>query len=436
MAVKILSVERRSPAQRAHILAGETLCSINGSTITDVLDYRFYMVDERLLLELLDKNGVRREVLVQKGEYDELGLEFETYLMDKQHTCKNKCIFCFIDQMPPNMRESLYIKDDDARMSFLFGNYITLTNLCDDDIERIIKMHISPVNISVHTTNPALRVQMMKNPTAGEALRYLKRLAECDIKINTQLVLCPGINDGSELRRTITDLADLYPAVQSIACVPVGLTRFRDGLTALRTYSRDEASQVLLEINRLGDALLKRHGDRLVYPADEFFLLAQQEVPNADYYGEFNQLENGVGLLALLGQEFDEALEEETQRYVGRRVSIATGVAAGEFIKGLVKKAQLQCEGLNCSIEVIQNVYFGSNITVAGLITATDLIAQLKGKDLGDELLISSAMLRHEQDKFLDDYTVRQLQAELGVKVTVVDNDGRELLYAVLGVEQ
>ncbi|WP_312641611.1 DUF512 domain-containing protein [Hydrogenoanaerobacterium sp.] len=432
MSVKIKSVEHRSPAQKAGIAAGETLHTINGNPIVDVLDYRFYMTDEKLDVEVEDIGGKRRHIAIAKQEYDDLGLDFETYLMDRQHTCKNKCVFCFVDQMPPNMRDTLYVKDDDSRMSFLFGNYITLTNLTGEDIDRIIKMRISPINVSVHSTNPELRITLMKNPAAATSLRYLKRLAEHDIKINTQLVLCPGVNDGKELERSITDLAQLFPAVESIACVPVGTTKFRDGLYPLRPYTKDEAGQVIDTIHRYSDGFLKEHGERIVYPADEFFLLAERPIPDEEYYGGFDQLENGVGLLAMLKQEFAEALADARESNKKRSVTIATGVAAGEFMKTLATQAQNKYNQLRCRVEIIRNVYFGENITVAGLITGTDLIAQLKGKDLGEEVLISSAMLRHEQDRFLDDLTIEQVEDALGVKLSVVDNDGYELLGSML----
>lgn len=431
--VKIKQVQRRSPAQKAGIAAGETLCAINGNCIVDVLDYRFYMTEERLDVEVEDIAGKRRHVAVRKGEYDDLGLEFDTYLMDRQHTCKNKCVFCFVDQMPPNMRDTLYVKDDDSRMSFLFGNYITLTNLTDEDIDRIIKMHISPINVSVHTTNPALRVQLMKNPAAASSLRYLKRLAEHAIKINTQLVLCPGLNDGPELERSIRDLAALYPALESIACVPVGVTKFRDGLYPLRPYTPEEANAVIDTIHRYSDRYLEQHGDRIAYPSDEFFLLAGCPIPQEAYYGGFDQLENGVGLLALLRQEFADALEEARPSDKARRVTVATGAAVGPFLQGIIDTARPRYPNLDCRVQVIRNEYFGETITVAGLITATDLIAQLRGRDLGEEVLITSAMLRHEQDRFLDDYTVEQVEQALGVRVTVVDNDGWELLGSLLG---
>lgn len=302
MAVQIMAVVSGSPADKAGIRPGEKLTAINQNQIEDILDYQFYMTDKKLKIDLLDVNGAARRVTVRKGEYEELGLEFDSYLMDKQHHCKNKCIFCFVDQMPPGMRETLYFKDDDARLSFLFGNYITLTNMEQKDIDRIIKMHISPVNVSVHTMNPDLRQKMMLNPKAASSLDYLRQLAAAGIKINTQLVLCPGINDGAELVYSLKELGKLYPSVESIAAVPVGLTKYREGLFPLRPYTKEEAQEVIKTIHAFSDDFLQRKGVRMAYPADEFFLKAEMPIPDDAYYGEYNQLENGVGLLSLLRQ--------------------------------------------------------------------------------------------------------------------------------------
>lgn len=287
MAVRITSVEPGSPARRARIHKGDTLISINGNAITDVLDYRFYMTDEHLEILLCDEERKVRTVVVDKDEYDDLGLEFETYLMDRQMGCKNKCIFCFVDQTPPGMRKSLYFKDDDTRMSFLFGNYTTLTNLKEDDIRRIIKMHVSPINISVHTMNPQLRVEMMKNPFAGEALKFVKMLTEGGIKVNTQIVLCPGYNDGQELEYSVSELAKLGPNVQSIAVVPVGLTKHREGLAPIRTVSPKEAEQVIETLEKWGDYFVKEYGARTVYASDEFYILAGKPFPEYDFYEDF-----------------------------------------------------------------------------------------------------------------------------------------------------
>lgn len=436
MSVQIIAVSPGSPADRAGIQPGELLVALNRHPIEDILDYQFYMTEQKLRIDLQDADGGCRHVTVRKDEYEELGLEFSSYLMDQQHHCKNKCIFCFVDQMPPGMRDTLYFKDDDARLSFLFGNYITLTNMEQKDIDRIIQMHISPVNVSVHTMDPALRQQMMQNPKAASSLDYLRQLAAAGIKINTQLVLCPGINDGPHLDESLRQLGELYPSVESIAAVPVGLTKFRDGLYPLRPYSKEEAQQVIRQIHAFSEAFLQREGVRLAYPADEFFLKAGIPIPDGEYYGEYNQLENGVGLLSLLREELAEALEDWEDDGLSRRISLATGEAPAAFLQAEIAKVTQRFPGLDCTVYPIHNDYFGDEITVAGLVTATDLIGQLRGKDLGEELLIPGVMLRHEQDKFLDDKTVEDVQQALGVPVRTVDNDGAQFLQALLGIQE
>ncbi|MBQ4101067.1 MAG: DUF512 domain-containing protein, partial [Oscillospiraceae bacterium] len=340
---------------------------------------------------------------------------------------------CFVDQMPPDMRETLYFKDDDSRLSFLFGNYTTLTNMPERDVQRIIKMHISPINVSVHTTNPKLRVAMMRNPNAGTSLEILKRFAEAGIKLNTQLVLCPGINDGDELRRSLADLSELYPSVQSIAVVPVGITSYREKLDEIKPYNKDTAKAVIDIVDEFSNNFLQKNGVRLAYSADEFYIKAEQPIPEYDYYEEFNQLENGVGLMALLKDEFETALDDIEKSSKTRHISIATGVDAEPFISKLVDDLCKKWHNLTCNVYAIKNNFFGETITVAGLVTATDLISQLKGKFLGDELLIPSVMLRHEKDKFLDDKTIADVENALGIKVRTVDNDGYELLSAITG---
>ena len=309
MAVKIFDVTTGSHADKAGIKKGETLLSINSNEIVDVLDYRFYQVNRKLTLEVEDEDKNVRTIEMTKGEYEEIGLEFETYLMDKQHSCRNKCIFCFIDQLPKGMRESLYFKDDDSRLSFLFGNYITLTNITEHEIDRIIKMHISPINVSVHTTNPELRVKMMKNKNAGKVLSIIDRFNAAGIKLNCQLVLCPGYNDGAELERSLTDLCTLENA-ECIAAVPVGVTAYREGLEKLETFNKETAGAVIDIIDRFGDFCEKKYGDRRVYAADEFYLKAELPIPEAAFYGDFDQLENGVGLMANMKEEFADALED------------------------------------------------------------------------------------------------------------------------------
>ena len=434
MAVTINGVEPGSPAARAKIRAGEELLAINGQEIVDVLDYRFYMMNEKLELTLRS-GGAGRKVRIRKDEYEELGLTFATYLMDRERSCRNQCIFCFIDQMPPGMRETLYFKDDDARLSFLYGNYITLTNLTGHDIERTIRMKISPVNISVHTTNPELRCKMMNNRFAGESLSILRRLADGGIAMNAQLVLCPGINDGAELARTMRDLAEYLPALKTVSCVPVGLTRFRDGLYPLRPYTGEEAAAVVAQVEAFGDEMKARHGTRVFYASDEFYLKAGLPLHDGDFYEDYGQLENGVGMLTLQREQFRDALpffEPDGRR---RNFSIATGVAAAPFLRKLVDEAAETWHNLNGRVYPVVNDFFGHEITVAGLLTGRDLIAQLKGKDLGEELLLPDVLLKFHEDVFLDDVTLDEVREALGVPITMVGSDGYELLRCMLGEE-
>jgi len=434
LAVIIQSVTKGSAAARQGILPGETLLSINGNEIMDVLDYRFYQTNRELMLELQGTDGKTRAVPIKKREYEEIGLTFETYLMDKQQSCKNQCIFCFVDQLPKGMRKSLYFKDDDSRLSFLFGNYITLTNLSEHEIERIIKMHISPINVSVHTTNPELRVKMMKNRFAGSALSIMQRLARAGIKLNCQIVSCPGINDGEELLRSLTDMEALYPSVECIAVVPVGLTRYREGLYPLIPYTRETAAQTLVLIEQFGDRCVKEHGSRIVFAADEFYLKAGREIPPAEFYEDFDQLENGVGLLALMKDELEGALSlEQGDKTLKRKVTVASGTSAAPFLRALLSQMRDKYPGVFIEVVGIRNDFFGGGVNVSGLVTGGDLIAQLKGRDLGDALLIPSVMLRREGDIFLDDVSTQEAEQALAVKLTPVPNDGEALFRAILG---
>ncbi|MCI8361255.1 MAG: DUF512 domain-containing protein [Clostridiales bacterium] len=432
MAVIIDSVQRGSPAYKAGFKAGETLVTLNGHQIMDVLDYRFYQDEQRLEAQVLSETGKKRLLHVSKREYEDLGLDFATYLMDKQRSCKNKCVFCFIDQLPAGLRDSLYFKDDDSRLSFLFGNYITLTNITEHEVERIIHMHISPINISVHTTNPALRVKMMNNRFAGEKLEILYRLADAGIAINCQLVLCPGWNDGAEQERTLRDLTALE-SVNCIAAVPVGLTKYRQGLTPLTLFDPVSAAAVIDCIDRFGEDCLEKTGSRRVYAADEFYLIAGREMPEAAFYEDFALLENGVGLWALLKSEAADAVTDEPAPQSSRRVSLATGASAAPLMRELVDMAAAKWHNLDGRVYPIVNDFFGHTINVAGLVTGGDLIRQLKDKPLGDELLIPSVMLRHEGDLFLDDVSLNDVERELGVPVRPVPNDGYALMAALAG---
>lgn len=431
MAVKIFDVTTGSHADKAGIKKGETLLSINSNEIVDVLDYRFYQVNRKLTLEVEDEDKNVRTIEMTKGEYEEIGLEFETYLMDKQHSCRNKCIFCFIDQLPKGMRESLYFKDDDSRLSFLFGNYITLTNITEHEIDRIIKMHISPINVSVHTTNPELRCKMMNNRFAGDTLKYLKRFADAGITLNCQIVSCPGINDGDELVRTLTDLENL--GVNMTAIVPVGLTRYRENLYPLVPYNKETAGQTIDIIEKMGDECVKKHGRRIFFPGDEFYLLAEREIPSPEFYEDFSALEDGIGMIAYLTDDVGWKLEElDADESLCHKVTIACGEGVFPYMKRIVSMINEKFPNITINTRAIKNNFFGGGVNVSGLVTGGDLIDQLRGDDLGDRLIITSSMLRFENDLFLDDVSTDDVERELGVTLVPVNNNGNDLVEAVI----
>ena len=434
--VKITSVEKGSRAEKSGIQAGDILLSINENSINDVLDYRFYLTERQVNIGL-SRDGAEYSVSIKKGEYDDIGLDFETPLMDKKHSCKNKCIFCFIDQNPEGLRESLYFKDDDSRLSFIHGNYVTLTNMTQQDVDRIIKMRMSPINISVHTTNPELRVKMMKNKHSGEVLKYLNDFASAGLTMCGQIVLCRGVNDGEELLRSLNDLAALYPAMSSVAVVPAGLTKFREKLYPLTDFTAEEAGRIIDMINSVGEAHKDKHGTRLFYAADEFYLKAGREIPDADYYEDYSQLENGVGMLRSCQDEFNMAIEDVIDlledQDTERTLSLVTGVAAYPMIERQIDRLKCICPNLSVNIYKIVNNFFGESITVSGLLTGKDMYEQLKDKPLGEELLIPQNCLRHGEEVFLCGMTVEELSEKLGVPVRASGNDGYELCEAVLG---
>ena len=437
MSVKISGVKKNSICDIKGISAGDELLKINGKEIMDVLDFDFYMAEQNITMTFKCGDG---KFKVIKTNNTDCGLEFETYLMDKQHHCKNKCIFCFIDQLPKGLRPSLYFKDDDSRLSFLFGNYITLTNISEHEIERIIEMHISPVNISVHTMNPVLRVQMMKNKNAGKCLEIIKRLADAGIQMNTQLVLCPGINDGNELRRSIEELSALYPSVQSIAAVPVGLTKFRDGLEKLEPYNKETAGEVIDIIEEYSAKFRKNFGVGLCYPADEFFLKAERDLPNEEYYDDFPQLDNGVGLVRSFYNDFLYELEDCNENPINKKVTLATGADFYPYLYELCKKAEEKYD-VEINVQKIINNFFGETITVSGLVTGQDIANQLKNTDLGEYLLLPSSMISdytnhtENKNKFLDDMTVEELEEILNTKIILTSGNGGQLLRDILGVK-
>ena len=427
----IRSIDRGSPLHhKAHV--GDAVVSINGNKIIDVLDYKFYAYDSRLSVRLRRPDGSEHEVTVHKPEGGDLGLEFESYLMDTPRSCANNCVFCFIDQLPKGMRKTMYFKDDDARLSFLLGNYITLTNLSKREIERIIALHISPINVSVHTTNPELRRKMLQNPRAGESIETMRRFARAGIVMNCQIVCCPGLNDGEELLRSMRELEEMYPGIHSVSIVPVGLTRFREGLYPLTPYTRELAAETIDMVTAFGDECLKRHGTRIFFCGDELYIKAERELPPDEFYEEHTQLENGVGMIRLLETEFRSALmlSEEPD---GLPFSIATGVSAAPYFEKLLGMAKEKYGTIKGQVYAIENDFFGRSINVTGLITGQDLIRQLKGKDLGQRLLISQNMLRREEMDFLDDVPLEQASKELGVPICPVEQDGFALWDAMAG---
>ncbi len=433
MGAVITSIDRHSPAERAGVRTGETLLSIGGHPVEDVLDYRFFGYDPNPELELEAPDGSRRRVRVKKPEAQELGLNFQTYLMDEPRPCANHCLFCFVDQMAPGCRDTLYFKDDDARLSFLMGNYITLTNLSPREVQRIIDLRISPINVSVHATSPRLRSALLGSRAGGESLEAMRRFGAAGIVMNGQIVLCPGYNDGAELQRTMEDMAAWGFA--SCSVVPVGLTRFREGLPKLRPVDRETAGQVIDQVNAFGEKCLERCGTRMFFCSDELYIRAGRPLPEEAYYEDYVQIENGVGMLRSLIAEFEAALRLEDGAAEAAPYTIATGVSARPFLQQLADKARERTGAAGQAV-AIENDFFGHTIDVAGLITGGDLIAQLKGRDLGARLLIPVNMLRHGGDVFLDDLRVSDVEKALGIPVTVVEQDGFDLLDAMLGRKQ
>ena len=434
MAVTITGVEPHSRAERIGIRPGDSLVSINGHGIIDVLDYRFFETERELRLEL-EREGNPYTLELAKPQYAELGLEFATYLMDEQRSCRNKCIFCFIDQLPPGMRETLYFKDDDDRLSFLFGNYVTLTNMDDREVDRILQMHISPINVSVHTMNPELRCKMMQNRFAGDSLRHLYRMAEGGVKLNCQIVLCPGVNDGEHLAYTLEKLWGLGESLLSVACVPVGLTRFREGLFPLQPFDRESARAALDILEEYGEKLRRERGSRTVYPSDEFYLIARRPLPPLEFYEDLPQIENGVGMLRDLEDAFLWALEDCILPEKPRRVTIPTGEGVFPFLNSMLDALRAKSSALQIDLVPVRNDFFGGTVDVTGLLTGQDIVKALKGRELGDEILLAGNMMKAGEDIFLDDMTLEDLSQALHTPARRVPNTGDALLMAVLGQE-
>jgi putative radical SAM enzyme (TIGR03279 family) len=419
MSVKIKSIIKGSPADKCGLKAGDEILKINKKDINDYLDYMYLTANDEMCIELSD-----RTIQAQNYDFEPFGAEFDTLLIDNPRSCRNKCVFCFIDQLPPNMRQTCYFKDDDYRLSFLQGNYVTLTNMSDSDLDRIIEYNIPRINVSVHTTNPELRCKMLNNKFAGRIMEQMKRFSGSGMQINCQVVLCPGYNDGSELDRTINDILSLGDAVESLSIVPVGISAYRDGLTKLHAFDKESAIKVIEQVSDWQKKIKKARDINFVYLADEFYILAEKDIPSWQEYDGFPQIENGVGLCSSLKSEFDDAIDECKDLNVKTAKSVVTGKLAYSFIKDLVSKIDSNL----INVYAINNKFFGESITVSGLVTGGDIISQLKNKQLGELLLIPASMLKHDENVFLDDLTIKDVERELNVKVKVVQNDGIDFL--------
>ena len=431
MSAQIKSVEKGSIAEELGLEPGDTILKINGVDIKDVLDYRYLINDEYITLTVKTKQGEDVEVDIEKDAYEPLGAEFVSSLMDKPLHCTNKCVFCFIDQLPKGMRESLYFKDDDTRLSFFQGNYVTFTNLSEEEIDRIIRLRISPINISVHTMNPDLRVKMLKNPKAARLPEIMKKLSDNGIIMNGQIVLCPGYNDGKELDYTIAELYKMNECVKSVSVVPIGLTKHRQGLPEMECVTKEKAREIIAQVESWQEKARAEIGTGFIYASDEIYLKAEKPIPESDSYCGFPQIENGVGMIASLREEFLDALENAQGSGKKRTVTIATGVSVYETMKTLTSRTNTKFPNIKINTEKIINNFFGEKITVSGLLCGCDIIEQLRGKDLGDNLIITRNMLRDGENVLLDDVTTDDIERELGTKIIAVGDDGYELLGAI-----
>jgi putative radical SAM enzyme (TIGR03279 family) len=428
----ISTVTPDSPAERAGIKVGDRLLKVDGEIIHDVLDYMYFAYDADAVFTIEHADGTQEDIKVHKEPGENAGVDFETYLMDNMRSCANNCIFCFVDQMPEGMRDSLYFKDDDVRLSFLTGSYITLTNMSEREIKRIIDLKISPINVSIHTMNPELRCKMLGNPYAGKGVEIVKRLGEAGIEMNCQIVCCPGINDGDELLYSMEELTKLYPSVNSVAIIPVGLTKFREGLAKITPFNEKTAGDVIDLVENFGEKCLDKYGSRIFFCSDELYLKANRDIHEDEYYEGYPQLENGVGLIRLLIAEFQDALDYADGEAKGTPFSLATGVSASVTLNRLLNMAKEKYPNIKGKVYAIVNDFFGHSIDVAGLITGKDLMAQLEGKDLGERLYITNRMLREGTNIFLDDVTTDEVSERLGVPVIPVGGSGDELLELMM----
>ena len=428
----VSAVAPGSIAEELEIEPGDVLVSVNGQEPEDVFDYRYLMNEEEVLVVIRKPDGEEWELEIEKEYEDDLGMEFENGLMDDYRSCRNKCMFCFIDQLPKGMRDTLYFKDDDSRLSFLQGNYLTLTNMNEHDLEKIIYYKLSPINISFQATNPELRCKMLHNRFAGDIMDKVQRLKAAGIVMNGQIVLCRGVNDGEELDRSIRDLVTLMPELQSVSVVPVGLTRYRDGLYPLEPFTKEDACKVLDLIHSWQEKLIKKYGTHFIHAGDEWYILAERSMPEETTYDGYLQLENGVGMVRLLKEEVDACLADLPGDDRKRKVTIATGELAAPYLREHVASIRGKYPNVEAQVITVKNEFFGGKITVAGLLTGQDLVNQLKGKDLGEELLLTTNMLKSDEPVFLDDMTVEQLQTALQIKVSIVESSGNDFVNCIL----
>ncbi len=432
---KIIRVKKNSIAEELEIEEGDILLAVNDKEIEDVIDYKYIMSDDYIFLKIQKNNGDLYEYEIEKDIDEDIGIEFENPLMDKIKTCTNKCVFCFIDQLPKNLRSSLYVKDDDTRLSFLSGNYLTLTNLKERDIDKIISYGLSPLKVSVHTTNPELRFQMLKNKNAKNIMKILNKFKGTNIIIDTQIVLCKDLNDGEELKKSIEDLKNLYPNVRSIAVVPVGLTKFRDSLPKIHGFDKESSSKVLEIIESFNKKYKEEIKTNFVFPSDEFYIDADKKIPEHKYYEEYQQIENGVGMISLFNWEIDEELKKnkEIDKNIEKEYHIVTGYLAYENMTNIAKKIGKRYPNIHIVVHRVINDFFGHTITVSGLLTGVDIINQLKGKVENKNLIIPDNMIKFNEDVFLDDVKIRDIERELKSNVIVSKVDGKKFMKIVLG---
>ncbi len=428
----ITNIEKGSIAEEVGISSGDYLISINGKEIKDVFDYRYAILDEYIEVLIYNADGSQVLYEIEKDENEDLGISFETGLIDKASSCKNNCIFCFIDQLPKNMRSSLYFKDDDSRLSFLQGNYVTLTNMSDEDIDRIIFYHLSPINISVHSTDSKLREFMLKNRNSGNIIKYIEKLYNANIEMNFQIVLCKNINDKQNLDKTIEDLSRYIPKGHSLSVVPVGLTKYRENLFELEPFTKEDCLNIILQLECWQEKLKKKYETSFCFASDEFYLMAEKDIPKYDFYEDFPQIENGVGMISLFEYEFNKALESQPHTDIKKTVSVVTGEASYEFIKKLILKLNNKFPDVEVLVYCVHNSFFGDKITVSGLLTGRDIINSLKDKYLGNELLIPNNALRKDDTVFLDDVDIKEIEKSLNIKVKIVKVDGFEFLKEIL----